>query len=140
MKRRKILWRVLKRTGAVKLLCLYLILLAIATIVIMIVEPNINSFFDSLWYCFSVLSTVGFGDYVAITVIGRVMSIVLSIASILVIAVIPGIVTSFYLEWGKLKSNESIEKFFYDLERLTELSKEELAEFSEKVKKFHKNQ
>ena len=58
--------------------------------------------------------------------------------SILMIAVIPGLITSFYLEVVKLRSNDSMEKFMSDLERLPELSKEELAELSEKVKNFQK--
>lgn len=138
MKKRKIIWKVLKRTGAVKLLSGYLVMLAVISVAIVIVEPDINTFQDGLWYCFAVLTTIGFGDFVAVTTLGRILSIVLSIYSILIIAVIPGIVTSFYLESVKVRSKESMEKFLYDLERLPELSKEELSEISERVKSINK--
>ncbi len=139
MKKRKLLWNVLKRTGANKLLYGYLITFAAISVMIFVVEPNINSVQDGIWYCFSVMSTIGFGDLLAVTLIGRILSIVLSVYSIIMIAVIPGLITSFYLEVVKLRSNDSMEKFMSDLERLPELSKEELTELSEKVKKFQKN-
>ncbi len=139
MKKNKIIWKVLKRTGSLKLLYGFIVLFIIISIAIMIIEPGINSVGDSIWYCFSVMTTIGFGDITAVTTIGRALSIILSIYSVLIIAIIPGVLTSYYIESIKLKANESTEKFLYDLERLPELSKEELAELSEKVKQFHKN-
>ena len=138
MRNSKILWRVLKRTRADKLVYCYLILLVIISFAIWIIEPNINSFVDSLWYCFSVLTTIGFGDIIAVTLVGRILSIILSVYSILIIAVIPGVITSFYVESIRIRSKESMEKFMYDLEHLSELSNEELVEVSEKVKKFNR--
>lgn len=137
MRNSKIMWRVLKRTRTDKLVYGYLVLLILISFAIWIVEPEINTFFDSLWYCFSVLTTIGFGDFIAVTLVGRILSIVLSIYSIIIIAVIPGVITSFYLENIKIRSKESMEKFMYDLEHLPELSEEELVQLSEKVKKFH---
>lgn len=138
VKRSKIMWRVLKRMGADRFLYSYIIIfIAIAT-AITVIEPDVKSVFDGLWYCFSVATTIGFGDIVVTTVISKVLSVVLSVCSILIIALIPGLITSFYLEVAKLRANESMEKFMYDLERLPELSKEELSEISEKVKKFNK--
>lgn len=133
------MWNVLKRTGADKLLYGYLVLLLVISFVIVLVEPDINTYFDGLWYCYNVLSTIGLGDTIAVTFVGKVLSIILSVYSILIIAVIPGVITSFYLEVIKLRTNESMEKFLYDLERLPELSEKELGEISEKVKKFNKN-
>ena len=105
---------------------------------IMIFEPNITRLFDSIWYCFSVATTIGLGDVLATTLVGRVLSIFLSICSILIIAVVPGVITSYYVESTKLRADESSAKFLDDLERLPELSKEELVELSEKVKKFNR--
>lgn len=116
----------------------YIIIFAGVSIGIWIVEPNIKTPIDSVWYCFSVATTIGFGDITAVTILGRAMSIFLSICSILIIAVVPGIITSYYIESTKLKEKESIAKFLDDLEHLPELSKEDLQSLSVKVKKFNR--
>ena len=108
------------------------------SVAIWIFEPNITRLFDSIWYCFSVATTIGLGDVLATTLVGRVLSIFLSICSILIIAVVPGVITSYYVESTKLRADESSAKFLDDLEHLPELSKEELVELSEKVKKFNR--
>ena len=127
LKKTRLLKIVLKRTGAIKLLCSYVIVFFAVSVAIWIFEPNITRLFDSIWYCFSVATTIG-----------RVLSIFLSICSILIIAVVPGVITSYYVESTKLRADESSAKFLDDLERLPELSKEELAKLSEKVKKFNR--
>ena len=128
MKKTRLLKIVLKRTGAIKLLCSYVIVFFAVSVAIWIFEPNITRLFDSIWYCFSV----------ATTLVGRVLSIFLSICSILIIAVVPGVITSYYVESTKLRADESSAKFLDDLEHLPELSKEELTKLSEKVKKFNR--
>ena len=138
MKKTRLIKIILKRTGALKFLTTYIIIFAGVSIGVWIVEPNIKTPIDSVWYCFSVATTIGFGDIIAVTILGRAMSIFLSICSILIIAVVPGIITSYYIESTKLKEKESIAKFLDDLEHLPELSKEDLQSLSEKVKKFNR--
>lgn len=138
MKKTRLIKIILKRTGALKFLTTYIIIFAGVSIGVWIVEPNIKTPIDSVWYCFSVATTIGFGDITAITILGRAMSIFLSICSILIIAVVPGIITSYYIESTKLKEQESIAKFLDDLEHLPELSKEDLQSLSKKVKKFNR--
>lgn len=114
MKKTRLIKIILKRTGALKFLTTYIIIFAGVSIGVWIVEPNIKTPIDSVWYCFSVATTIGFGDITAITILGRAMSIFLSICSILIIAVVPGIITSYYIESTKLKEQESIAKFLDD--------------------------
>ena len=138
MKKTRLIKIILKRTGALKFLTTYIIIFAGVSIGVWIVEPNIKTPIDSVWYCFSVATTIGFGDITAVTILGRAMSIFLSICPILIIAVVPGIITSYYIESTKIKENESIAKFLDDLEHLPELSKEDLQSLSKKVKKFNR--
>ncbi len=138
MKKTRLIKIILKRTGALKFLTTYIIIFAGVSIGVWIVEPTIKTPIDSVWYCFSVATTIGFGDITAVTILGRAMSIFLSICSILIIAVVPGIITSYYIESTKLKEKESIAKFLDDLEHLPELSKEDLQNLSEKVKKLNR--
>ncbi|HCU24835.1 MAG TPA: hypothetical protein DF383_07445 [Deltaproteobacteria bacterium] len=56
-------------------------LLIFATLIVHVHEKNINpqmpSYFDSLWWGVSTITTVGFGDIVPITRLGRVIGIIL---------------------------------------------------------------
>ena len=61
---------VLRKTGAIKLFTSFFIFFILVALVLRLVEPNINTVFDSFWYCFIAFSTIGFGDIVATTVIG----------------------------------------------------------------------
>lgn len=101
----------------------------------MLAEPEIHRYGESIWYCFSVITTIGFGDFAAVTVIGRAASIMLGLYGVIVLAIIPGIVASYYMEMVNFKNGDSGEAFMYKLEHLDELSKDELKEISEKVKR-----
>lgn len=48
------------------------------------VDPDINRHSDALWYCYAVLSTAGFDDIVAMTFIGKLVSVLVTIYTILV--------------------------------------------------------
>ena len=51
-----------------------------------------------------------------------------------IVALIPGILVSYFIEFNKIKSNESVVAFLDQLEHLDTLSKEKLRELSKKVK------
>lgn len=137
-KTRKILRSLFKVTGADKIFLSYLLFFIIAAIIILIFEPNINRLIDSIWYCFVAASTIGFGDYVAVSLIGRITTIILSIYSLGVVTIFTAVITSYFMESSKLKAKVNVRHFLDDLEHLDKLSKEELKELSSRVKKFNK--
>ena len=64
MKKLHTLKTVLKATRADKIIFGFVMFVLIAALVIWLVEPNIPHYLDALWYCYTVFSTVGFGDFV----------------------------------------------------------------------------
>lgn len=126
MKRLRILKTILIKTHAADILFVYVCFILLSALVIQMVEPDITSYSDALWYCYAVLSTAGFGDIVAATLIGKLLSVVITIYSILVIAIVTGVVTSYYNQVIQLQQEETIVAFLDQLEQLPNLSQEEL--------------
>ncbi len=136
MKKLRILGMILKQTRTDRILTGYVIFVLLAALAIWITEPGIQTYLDSLWYCYAVFSTAGFGDVVVTTLLPKIVSVVITLYSTLVVALITGVVVNFYTEIMKRKNAESIETFFDKIEQLPELSKDELVILSEKVKEF----
>ena len=124
MKKLKLLWMILKRTKATQILSGYIVFLFVSAAIIQLVEPDINHYGDALWYCYAILSTAGFGDIVAITFIGKL------------VAIVTGVVVNYYGQIVEMQRRETAVMFLDKLERLPELSKEELEDISKRVKKF----
>ena len=72
------------------------------------VEPTITSFWDAMWYCFAVITTIGFGDFYATSLIGRVLTVILGIYGIVVVAILTSVVVNFYNEVSSKEKNREI--------------------------------
>ncbi len=138
MKNFHVLRQVLKRTGAHKIWIAFLILFFASGAIMWLVEEQFCTYGEALWYCYTVASTVGFGDAVAQHMLSRALSVLLSISAAVVIALITSVIVNFYNQVTSIRNKETISAFVDKLERLPELSKEELAEMSRKVREFQK--
>lgn len=127
---------ILKRTRADKVLSGFVLFLFAAAAVIQLVEPDINRYGEALWYCYAVVSTAGFGDVVAVTFLGKTCSVLLTIYSIFVLAIVTGVVVNFYSQMVEMQRRETLTMFMDKLERLPELSKEELETISKNIRKL----
>lgn len=136
MKKLRILHGVLKKTKADKIILGFVAFLLVSAFIILLVEPDITSYTDALWYCYAVFSTIGFGDIVATTFVSKVLSVLITIYALFAIAVVTGVVVSFYNGVVEAQFKESKEVFLDKLQRLPELSKEELEEIAKKAKKW----
>ncbi|MCR5653169.1 MAG: two pore domain potassium channel family protein [Ruminococcus sp.] len=134
----KRLFRVMKRTGMIKIALGFFLILLIAAFILRFVEPDIHNIGEGFWYCFVASMTIGFSDFVATNIISRIITIIITLYGVLVVAMIPGVIVSYYTEYLRVKEKDTISTFLEKLEHLPELSKEELVEISEKVKRFNK--
>ena len=125
-----------RTAGADKIIGAYIIWFFIAAVPLWIIEPNIHSYGDSLWFCFASATTIGFGDIAAVTPVGRIITVILTVYSIAVIAIFTAVITSFFTDISRFRASESSRKFLDDLEHLPDLSKEELEELSKRVRDF----
>ena len=135
MKKLKVLKSVLKQTNAGSILLSFLIFVFIAAFIILLAEPDITRYQDALWYCYVNLFTIGFGDIVPMTIVGRIVSVLLTVYATVVIAVVTGVVVAFYNESITRNFKESKSMVMDQLEHLPDLSKEELRDLSQRIKK-----
>jgi len=93
-----VLRKIVRKTYATEILFGMLLLIIAFSIVLPQFDPGIPSFEDALWYCFAIVTTIGFGDFSAATLPGRAISVVLGLYGIIVVALITSIVVNFYNE------------------------------------------
>ncbi len=136
MKKLRLLSAVLKKTKADKIILGFVALLFVCAFIIMLVEPDITRYSDALWYCYAVFSTIGFGDIVATEFVTKVLSVLITLYSLFAVAVVTGVVVSFYNSCVEQQFKETKEAFLDKLQRLPELSQEELEAIAEKAKKW----
>ena len=132
----KVLRAVLRQTHFYETLAIYLLVFLIFSYIIYRYETVFPSYGASLWYCFELVTTVGFGDLVAVTKFGKLLSIMLSIYSIGMIAIITSTVVTYHQVKLKAREDDALTMFMDKLERLPELDKAELTELSEKIKRL----
>lgn len=71
----------------------------IAALVIFNVEPDtFNSYFDAIYWATVSLTTVGYGDIYAVSVAGRIVTMISSFVGIAIVALPSGIITAGYME------------------------------------------
>jgi hypothetical protein len=108
----KVLFKIVFKTFAFEIILGLLTLIVASSLILMYVEPVGEgtlggSFGDSLWYAFAVVTTIGFGDFTAVSPIGRGITVMLGIYGLIVVAVITSIIVNFYNETaGKRDAKE----------------------------------
>ncbi|MCR5429754.1 MAG: potassium channel family protein [Eubacterium sp.] len=135
-RRLKLLKDVLRKTHTYKIVIAFLAFFFLIALIIWIDDPGIHTYRESVYYCFMIASSVGNGDVMVTTTLARILTMILSIYSVFALAIITGVVVSYYNAYTQMQFKESIETFMEKLEQLPELDKEELEEISEKIRKF----
>ncbi len=105
-----VITKVIKKSLVYEIILALLILVILCSIYFTLVEPNMTSYVDALWYSFSVITTIGFGDVAVTTTLGRILSIILGVCGIVVVALFTSVIVNFYNEMNKKRELKEIEK------------------------------
>ena len=111
----KVLFKIIINTFALEVLFGLLATMVAGALVLLSFEESFTNFGDALWYCFATVTTIGFGDFVATTMIGRLITVFLGVYGIVAVAVITSIIVNFYNETSGKK----------DVKELKNIKKEE---------------
>ena len=138
MKRLRLLGRILKSTGADKVIMGFVIFVLLCAFVIWVREPDIKTYGDAIWYCFTALSTIGFGDVVVHTPLSRALTMVLSVYAAATLAIFTAVVVNYFQQVISQGHKGELEAFLEQLERLPELSREEQEALARKAREWRK--
>ena len=94
----KMLTNILVETHAIDVLVGLIALIIIFSFIFPLIEPNITNFWDGVWYSFAVVTTIGFGDFYATTIAGRILTVILGIYGIVVVSIITSVIVNYYNE------------------------------------------
>ena len=119
--------KIIRKTYAGEVIFGLLLLMVAFSLVLMIVEDNIHNFWDAMWYCYMLVTTIGFGDITSVTVLGRIISVILGIYGIIVVAILTSIIVNFYTE-TRTKEEEKEETITIEDNTLEEETTEENSE------------
>ena len=92
---------IVRKTYAVEIIGGLLVMMVAFSNVLVFTDDAFSSFWDALWYCFAIVTTIGFGDLTPTTATGRALSVILGIYGIVVVALITSIIVNFYGEMKK---------------------------------------
>ena len=136
LKNFRVLRRIMKETHAARVWYAFLIFFFLCALLIWLLEPNIETYGEALWYCYAVVTTIGFGDLTVHSFISKIISVALSIYAAGVIAIMTAVIVNYFNHLVELRRKESLTSLIEKLKILPELPKEELEELSERFKKL----
>ncbi len=136
MKKLRLLGRILRNTGADSVIIGFMGFMLLCGLLIWLREPEIKTFGEALWYCFTAVSTIGFGDVVVHTALSRVLTVLMSVYAVAVLAIFTAVVVNYFQQVIARGRKEALEAFLEKAERLPELSREELEALARQAKRW----
>ncbi len=120
-------WEMIQITGGDKLFGSFCLFFVIDCVLIYWAEPEAFShhFGNALWFGFAIATSIGFGDYTVSTALARFLTSALGIYGAIMVAYIPGLVGSYYLQNMSLRRSHLLEKYKEPLSRVKTMSQEE---------------
>lgn len=107
--------KIIKKSLVKEIILSLLIIVVLCSVYFTIVEPNITSYVDALWYSFAVITTIGFGDVSVVTTFGRILSVVLGISGIVVVALFTSFIVNLYNEANQKRVEKNLQKSIKNL-------------------------
>ncbi|WMT40913.1 ion channel [Paenibacillus sp. D2_2] len=86
----------LKKYKIDNLLLLVMTMLFVVALPMKLIEPDIHTYEDALWWAIVTMTTVGYGDISPVTTVGRIIASVLMLSGIGVIGVVTGTVAAIF--------------------------------------------
>lgn len=104
----KILMNIMVKTHTIDIFVCLIASMVAYSFILPRCETSINDFWDGMWYSFTVITTIGFGDKVAVSRLGRILTVVLGVYGIVVVAILTSVIVNFYNEISTKEKSEKL--------------------------------
>ena len=131
---------IIRAAGLVPWTMAFAILFVAATLVVDTAEPSVEGFANAAWLNFQVVTTIGLGDFTCTSLAGRLAAIALSVYSVFFLALVTGAMVAYCNERMAARRDESVAHFLDQLEHLEDLSPDDLASLSGKIRRLRSRQ
>lgn len=105
MRRLKLLIHIIQVTGFSKFVLSFVVFLFASAGILCLVEPGLSNYWDSLWYAFISATTVGYGDFAATTLAGRLMVVFLTIYGLIFFGCLSAVIINYFSATTKEHEN-----------------------------------
>lgn len=122
MRRLRMLVEIERQAGFGPITCLFVVVFLLCSLAVWLADPVANTF----------------GDVTAAGPVARIATVLLSVVSIFYIALITGVVVSYCNAMLRQRQEGTLAHFAENLERLDEMTPDELAVFCERVKEYRR--
>ena len=86
----------LKKTHLDEVFGITLLVVLASTLGLYLFDPSINSLFDSLWFVLSTITTVGYGDILPSSGVGKIIGLIILIIGVLLFSAITGAMATYF--------------------------------------------
>ncbi|MFG6146720.1 potassium channel family protein [Halobacillus sp. B23F22_1] len=122
-------FKILRTNGLDRVFTLSFLLIFGAAVIIKIVEPEIESFSDGVWWSIVTATTVGYGDISPDTMVGRLIAVILMLIGIGLIGMLTGAITTFFVKEQK-SQHPTVSFIRHQLSRYEDLTLDEMKQLA----------
>lgn len=126
---------ILKRTHGDKILAGFGIYFVIASLLLWALDPDIDSWGNGIWLAFNIATSIGLGDYTVTTLGARLAAGLLGLYGTVIVAFIPGMIASYYMEKVSFSANQTVEQYYDELSHIDTMNSDELKDLSSRIAK-----
>ena len=130
----------LKKTHLDEIFGITLLVVLASTLGLYLFDPSINNLFDSLWFVLSTITTVGYGDVLPQSGVGRMIGLIILIIGVLIFSTVTGAMASYFARRVLLNEDFNITENDDNIELLKDnlsFNRKNLNEVHEKVDKIN---
>lgn len=117
-----------RSNGLNRFLMIFILLVILIPVPMVFIEQDIHSYSDALWWAIVTATTVGYGDIIPVTPIGRILAAIMMLFGIAFIGMITSTITNFFrAKKNPTTSTQRTSKITQLIAETPDLTKEEIA-------------